>query len=513
MNTTMATETAPEHVYAPTRLPFHNSSRQYLRRTPVRVALISVLILLPCFWQSRIQAGDLSSHLYNAWLSILISQGKAPGLQIAPQRTNVLFDVMLSGLMRLVGPWGAEHIAVPLVVLVFFWGAFTMVCAISHCRPWYILTFLAMLAYGWVFHMGFMNFHLSMGLSFFAFALLWKGRWKPTLCAIPLVLLACFAHALPVMWLIGATAYTCIARKMRPRARLILTFASVAMLIVMRHFLFTHFAIRWTIEQVVSMTGVDQMSVFESKYHPLEFMLLIIWFSLFLRLVQRKGEQRLVFGIPFQLAIIISAAVLFLPGALLIPGYNHALRYISERMSILVAVSACVVLGQVAPGNREKTAIAILVGLFFSFVYVDTRALNYVETLMEQSVAQMPAGSRVVSALCDQRRDVNLLAHTLDRVCIGHCFSYANYEPATAQFRIRAQAGNPIVVAEYRDSSALQVGTYVVKAPDVPLYQVYLRGRYLDSRVLKAGDVTGSTCFESTPSPNNLLRERSAAPN
>jgi hypothetical protein len=508
MNTSVATEAVPQPVYALTPLPFHKSPREYLKRTPVRVALISILVLLPCFWQSRIQAGDLSSHLYNAWLSILIGQGKAPGLQLEPQHTNVLFDLLLSGLMRLAGPWGAEHIAVPLVVLVFFWGAFTMICSLSHCRPWYILMFLAMLAYGWVFHMGFMNFHLSMGLSFFAFALLWKGTWKSTLCAIPLVLLACFAHALPVMWLIGATVYTWIARRIRPRARLILTFASVAALIVLRHFLFTHFAIRWTIEQLVSMTGVDQMSVFESKYHPLEFMLLIVWFSLFLRLTQRRGEQRLVFGIPFQLGIIVSAAVLFLPGALLIPGYNHALRYISERMSILVAVSACAVLGQVAPGNREKTAIAILVGLFFSFVYVDTRALNYVESLMEQSVAEMPAGSRVVSALCDERRDVNLLAHTLDRVCIGHCFSYANYEPATAQFRIRAQAGNPIVVAEYRDSSALQVGTYVVKPADVPLYQIYLRGRYLDSRILKPGDVTGSTCFESTPSPNNLLRER-----
>jgi hypothetical protein len=53
----------------------------------------------------------------------------------------------------------------------------------------------------------------------------------------------------------------------------------------------------------------------------------------------------------------------------------------------------------------------------------------------------------------------------------------------------------------------------VVKPADVPLYQVYLRGRYLDSRVLKAGDVTGNTCFESTPSPNNLLRERAPESN
>ena len=39
-----------------------------------------------------------------------------------------------------------------------------------------MLTFIAMLAYGWVFHMGFMNFYLATGLSFWAFALLWKQR-------------------------------------------------------------------------------------------------------------------------------------------------------------------------------------------------------------------------------------------------------------------------------------------------------------------------------------------------
>jgi hypothetical protein len=287
----------------------------------------------------------------------------------------------------------------------------------------------------------------------------------------------------------------------------------LALLIVTRHFLTVHFPTRWSSEQVVSMTGADQMSVYESKYHPLEFMLLVVWFSLFLRAVRRRGEERMLFGIPFQLCLIASLAVLFLPGAILLPGYNHPLRYISERMSLIIAVSCCALLGEVVPGNREKTAIAVLMGLFFSFLYVDTRALGYVESLMEQSVAQMPVGARVISALCDERRDVNLLGHTLDRVCIGRCFSYGNYEPATGQFRVRAEGPNTFVASEDHDTGALQQGTYVVKPDDPPLYQIYLRNHYLDSRLLKAGDVTGSTCFESTPSPSNVLRERAHAPN
>ena len=58
---------------------------------------------MPCFWLPRIQAGDLSSHVYNAWLAQLIAAGKAPGLSIHTQWTNVLFDLELSALWGL-GP-------------------------------------------------------------------------------------------------------------------------------------------------------------------------------------------------------------------------------------------------------------------------------------------------------------------------------------------------------------------------------------------------------------------------
>jgi hypothetical protein len=483
-----------------------------IQRTPIRVALISALVLAPCFWQARIQAVDLTSHLYNAWLSILIGEGKAPGLAIVPQRTNVLFDLVLTGLMRTVGPWAAEHIAVSLAVLVFFWGAFAMICAISRRRQWYILAFIAMLAYGWTYHMGFMNFYLSLGLCCFAFSLLWKGHWKTAICALPLVALALVAHAIPVAWLGGAMAYTWVARRISPHARPILLFAAVALLAVTRQFLMSHFATRWEPSQFISMTGADQIWVFQSKYHPLEFMLLAIWFSLLRRLVKFNGGEQVLFGIPFQLCVVVAAAVLLLPGAILLPGYNHALRYISERMSLVVGLAACALAGSVSPGKREKAAIALLTALFFAFLYVDARSLNHVESLLEQSVAQIPPGSRVISALCDQHKDVNLLGHMLDRVCIRHCFSYANYEPSSAAFRVRVTGENPIVVAEDRDSNALQEGRYVVKPADLPLYQIYLRGRYLNTRLLAAGEVTGATCLESTTNPSNLLREPAHEP-
>ena len=58
------------------------------RRT--RFAAVSAALLIPVYWHRRIEAGDLGSHLYNAWLAQLIRQGQAPGLWIARQWNNVV---------------------------------------------------------------------------------------------------------------------------------------------------------------------------------------------------------------------------------------------------------------------------------------------------------------------------------------------------------------------------------------------------------------------------------------
>ena len=42
----------------------------------------SIAVLIPSFWHKQIAAGDLGSHLYNAWLAQLVEQGKAPGARV-----------------------------------------------------------------------------------------------------------------------------------------------------------------------------------------------------------------------------------------------------------------------------------------------------------------------------------------------------------------------------------------------------------------------------------------------
>ena len=80
-----------------------------MKERPWMYAAVSAAILIPCFWQSRLQAGDLASHLYNAWLARLVEQGQAPGLAIARQSTNVLFDLLLKFLFEQLGAEAAQQ--------------------------------------------------------------------------------------------------------------------------------------------------------------------------------------------------------------------------------------------------------------------------------------------------------------------------------------------------------------------------------------------------------------------
>src|SRR5215469_6314787 len=119
---------------------------QLTSRGRVLYALLAAIVLLPCYWQPRIQAGDLSSHIYNAWLARLIESGSLPGLYIAGQSTNILFDLLLAGLVRLLGADEAQRAAITLAVLIFASGAFAFVSAVAARRSWYIAPCLAVLA-------------------------------------------------------------------------------------------------------------------------------------------------------------------------------------------------------------------------------------------------------------------------------------------------------------------------------------------------------------------------------
>ena len=461
--------------------------------------LVSLLMLLPCYWQPRVQAGDLSSHIYNAWLVQLIESGRAQGLTIVSQTTNILFDLMLSGFFKIFGAEAAQRISVSLAVLTFVWGAFAFICAVSRSRPWHLLPCVTMLAYGWVYHMGFFNFYLSMGLCFWVMALLWEPSAKRIAAALPLYVLAYMAHALPVVWSAGLLAYLFVAQRVSTKVRGYVTSSILLALMLFHVAIGRTLVTKWSPSQITVATGLDQMWVFDGKYYLILVGMLLVWGVLFLELMHRLGGRRIVSSIPFQVCLICAMAVFILPGTVLIPGYRHALVYIAERMSLGVGICVCALLGAAQPRPFIRTAILGVALVFFGFLFHDERALNSFEDRMQDTVAQIPPGQRVINGVEDPDLRVNALSHMIDRVCVGRCYSYANYEPSTAQFRVRVGVASPIVAANYGDSFQLQAGTYVLKERDIPLYKLDLDHGKLVVRTLKAGVPCGIAFWKALP--------------
>jgi hypothetical protein len=463
--------------------------------------LASILLLAPCYWQPLVEAGDLSSHIYNSWLAQLIETGRMQGLVIVSQTTNVLFDFILSGLFRAVGPELAQRLAVSLAVLTLIWGAFAFVSAAAGRRAWNLLPCIAMLGYGWVFHMGFFDFYLSMGLCFWGLAFTWGLKPKGVAIAVPIFLLAYSAHALAFAWALALAVFLWVATKLPERKRALLTAGAMGLMVLVRLAVSSKLATRWSPGQLALTTGADQLRVFDDKYYYLFIALLVVWGLFFIDLMRTRGARAVGLSMPFQFFVLSAAGVFLLPGMVLIPGYRHALVYISERMSLGVGMCVCALLAGARPRAFSQYALTGVTVVFFAFLYRDERILNTFEQRMQNVVEALPPMQRVVNGLVDDdSMRINTLAHMIDRVCLGRCYSYANYEPATWQFRIHAVAPNPYVIDNYKDSYALQMGQYVVQPRDLPLDEVTgdNAGRLGIIR-LEAGSMNGARAWKILP--------------
>jgi hypothetical protein len=170
-----------------------------------------------------------------------------------------------------------------------------------------------------------------------------------------------------------------------------------------------------------------------------------------------------------------------IPSAILFPQYAQAFNSVSARLSLAAGVLLSSLLAEVQVKRQEKVALALSALLFFGFVFRDEWKLNLMEDQLNAAVAQLPRSSRVIGFLRVRSKWINPLlqaplVHAVDRACVGHCFSYANYEPSTRQFRVRAEVGNSIVMADYEDVSAVERDRYIIQARDLPVFFVYSCG-------------------------------------
>jgi len=473
-----------------------------LKKNYLLVIAISLALIVPCFWHERIEAGDLASHTYNAWLAQLISEGKAPGLWLARQWNNVLFDYCLSGLASVFGIHAAEKIVVPASVLLFFWGSFAFICAVTRRPAWFVMPALAAFAYGWTFEQGFMNYYLSLGFAFAGLALLVSGRgWERALVLL-LAALAWLAHPLGFLLLVSIGGYIALAEQLHPRAQIFIFGGAIASLVAVHVYLARHFNVVWNSgslpSELMSLNGTDQLVTYGAQYHlvasaMLVFLLGCVGVDVILR--SRGKESMGTVGLPLQLYVIAVVAALLLPRVL----YSTQLLgpqvgLLPERLTSVSAVLALCVIGALRPQRWHVAGFAAIAALFFFYLYFDTGTLDRMEAQAEKYERVLPPGQRIVATIWPLRGSRVLIDHFVDRACIGQCYSYGNYEPSSGQFRVRASPGNGIVIANFPDTDAIESGTYVVQPQDLPMFQIFQCNTNmieLCMRELVAGETNG----------------------
>jgi len=482
-------------------------ARDFLRAHLLRVLVISALILVPCFWHRRIEAGDLPSHTYNAWLAHLVAQGQAPGLYIESRWNNILVDLTLEKLGVRVGFVAAERILVVMSVLIFFWGAFALISASNRRAPWCLAPAIAMITYGWTFYSGFMNFYLSLGLGFFAVALVWRGDRVDWVVAAVLALLALLAHPLGFLCLMGMGAYLRLADMLHGRQRWGL-FASAFLVVLGFHYYLRRLRVDyWHSNDFYLMNGADQLVLFQGHYVKLAWVVLIfvlICFAYGALRDTRESPDRWAFRAPLELWAVLLFTAAMIPEVIWFSNQPMPFALAISRLTAVTAVLGLCALASVKPRLWHLLGLAACACIFFAWTYQDTGTLNDMEGQVERMVKDLPYGRRVIETI-NPRDDSRLMFinHMVDRACIGKCFAYSNYEPSARQFRIRAMPRSPIVTDSVEDSGNMETGFYVVRREDLPINQIYQCDEKdlskLCIRELSAGEENGRIGYRPPP--------------
>ena len=456
-----------------------NATVTFLRRRRWLVLAVSAAVLIPCFWHRRIEAGDLASHVYNAWLAQLIEKGQAPGLYIVRQWDNILFDVMVLGLSKAVGFAAAQRIAVSVSVLMFFWGVFALISAVTEEPPWFLTPGIAMLSYGYSFSMGFINYCLSLGLACFGLAIVWRPRRVDWVGGAIFAILTLAAHPIGFLWLLGMVAY------MRLRSRLPGWWKPALPLTAVAGFYAVYWYTRnrpdlsadWGRGPFYLYNGADQLVLYGKRYIALAaasfcFGVACVAVNSFARPRETGFWKRV--ELPLEWYAVAFCATALLPENLRPSPDAGWIGLLGSRLTTISAIFGLCVLGCLKPRKWHLAGFGVCALIFFAFLYQDTGWLNRLETNAEALTRRLAPGTRVlvtIDALPGSR--IQFIHHSVERACIGHCFSYENYEPASREFRVRVREGSPVVTSSTDAAEDMASGEYEVDQSDLPLKQIY----------------------------------------
>ncbi len=457
-------------------------------RFPLYVFALSLLVILPCVWHAHLESVDLGSHTYAVWIKWLSEAGKAPGIYIARQSTNILFDWILEGCCVLFGFDAGGMTAAAICVLVFFWGAFAFVTTLVGRFQWHVAFPIAMISYGWSFQTGLFNFYLSLGLAFVGLTVALQFKGARRLLAALFLPLMWLAHPLGLLAFFGVGAFLVMTENAGLSRIAISLAACIAAIGAVRWYLGTHFSILFWEEPWYTMNGSDQLVLYGWEYRFVAGAVMVL--TLFavteiirsFRSVDSDAKSRS-YRI-FALYLLPFSAVMILPDGVLWSRNVSPATFLIPRATTLVAVMAVAVIANAPTRSWKPVVWGIVCVAFFAMVYGDTGRISRIEDETIALVRKLPPGSRFTAVAHFERPWHVISPHYEERACIGHCFVISNYEIASGQFRVRANPGSPVVETRLDANDLMQKGLYVVQPFDLPLYSLIRCGVHREHECL-----------------------------
>jgi hypothetical protein len=306
------------------------------------------------------------------------------------------------------------------------------------------------------------------------------------------------AHPQGFVWMVGCLGYAFLWARLRGGFQWLLPGAAAGVIAAVGWYLPRHYTSYTVWEEYGAglYNGVDQLALYGWKFHVLAGAALVFGVLCFVMDSVGRRNAWVPLRLPFELYLVAVAATYLVPDSLRLPLYPGWIGFLALRLTTLSAALGLCVLGSMRPKRWHTVGFAAIAVLFFAFLYQATGVLNGMEAQIERLVAGLPAGERVTASIwaAPGSRLPNVL-HMADRACIGKCFSFQNYEPASGEFRVRVRQDSPIVSADTHSTEQMESGEYLVKPQDLPMAHIYQCDASdltrLCLRQLSAGELNG----------------------
>src|SRR6266849_3768126 len=317
-----------------------------------------------------------------------------------------------------------KKIVVSFAVLVFFWGCFSFLAGVSGNPPWKLTPFLFVLSYGYAFHMGFMNYYLSIGFAFLALAAAWRGGAGNWLCAGALAAIGLLAHPIGFVLFVAIAFYVSLWRLLQRWTRLVPPAMGTISAVSMRFYFAGHDALAatWRSEGFLQLLGQDQLNLFGHRYVLLSWIALawgiVCALAAIYHWIFRAKKPSPILRLAIEIYLLAVIVTVCLPENFRVGLYAGWIGLLVSRLTLVTAVLGLLILASLPLPRWCTYGSAFCAVVFFLFLYQDAGKLDRLEVTARESIQALAPGTRIVavaSAPDDWR--IQFIYHSIERAC------------------------------------------------------------------------------------------------